>query len=257
MITRLYKKVRHGAPAFLWRVLQSRAKRALQKNKELWEMLDAYLSKTGSTGCSYTDYLELYTYVRTHKPKEVLECGTGVSTIILGHALWENAKESGDAVRLTSMEELPEFFNRAKEILPEHLTAIVDLRLSETVPDAFAFVRGMRYKDTPERSYDFVFIDGPNPKVPTDGTMSFDFDFIRVVLRSDKPVYAIVDRRITTCYALQSLFGRDKVRFDYVRELGFIGPCRKEDLENERRMSARLAAPHPFRRQMFFDSFPF
>ena len=115
---------------------------------------------------------------------------------------------------------------------------------------AGAFIRGMRYRDVPERDYDFVFIDGPHPRAPSDGSISCDFDFIYQVLRAknNRPLRAMIDRRTTTGLAIQALFGRDKVRYDYIGELGFVGPCRRSDL-TDAAVSYHPSAPRPFRRR--------
>jgi len=251
MIISFVKRWRCRLSRWWWRYLQTRAKKILKKNQALWPLLESYSEATRSSGCAYSDYLELYNYVRHHRPREILECGTGVSTIILGQALRDNEQIGGVRGHLVSMEELPEFYTLAQKLLPATLAPYVEIKFSPTVEDNFMFIRGLRYRDVPPRAYDFIFIDGPNPKTHSDKTISCDFDLIYQTLnaKDDRPISAIVDRRITTCYALQSLFGLDKVRYDYIRELGFIGPCRHSDLTNDRQVAARLAVPRPFRRR--------
>src|SRR3546814_15369311 len=62
---------------------------------------------------SYSDYLTLYEQVRAHRPREILECGTGISTVVLAQALRENAAEIGQAPgRVTSMEDDPDWQDR-------------------------------------------------------------------------------------------------------------------------------------------------
>ncbi len=256
MIVKYLKQLRRRAPRLLWRMFQNRAKRKLKQNSELWSLLENYRQASRSTGCAYSDYLTLYRYARRQKPREILECGTGISTIVLGQALRENERETGAFGRLMSMEELPEFYELAQKLLPAGLKKYVEIKLSPTIEDNYAFIRGMRYRETPERDYDFVFIDGPHPRTRSDQTISCDFDFIYQVLRAknDRPLAAIIDRRTTTGLAIQALFGRDKVRYDYVRELGFVGPCRRSDL-SEAAISYHRSAPRPFRRQWFGKRF--
>src|SRR5262245_2042846 len=70
-----------------WRALLDRlARRRIVRNERLNGELQAYLSRSGSTGCNYLDYWELYKAVRERKPREILECGTGVSTVVLAVA---------------------------------------------------------------------------------------------------------------------------------------------------------------------------
>lgn len=249
MIINYLKRIRQRAPRLVWQFLQNRARQKLKQNRELWLLLENYRQASHSTGCAYSDYLVLYNYVRRHRPTEILECGTGISTIVLAQALRENKRDFDINGRLVSMEELPEFYESARKLLPSVLTPLVEIKLSPTVEDSYAFIRGMRYRDVPERDFDFIFIDGPNPRTRSDQTISCDFDFIYQILqtKNNRPLNAIIDRRTTTGLALQALFGRDKVRYDYIRELGFAGPCRRSDL-SESAISYHHSAPRPFRR---------
>ncbi|MBI2047578.1 MAG: hypothetical protein HYT27_00405 [Parcubacteria group bacterium] len=90
--------------------------------------------------------------------------------------------------------------------------------------------RGVGYKNIPKRPYEFVFIDGPSTTAPSDGHKTFNFDFIHVVSDSERPVFGILDLRLSTHYVLREIFGSEKVRFNPYRSLGFIGPCSKKDL---------------------------
>jgi len=147
-------------------VLNLHAIRILQENHELWDTLSGFLEKSSSTGCSYSDYLILYAYIKEKKPSEILECGSGVSTVVIAHALMENEKESGIFGRVTSMEELPEWYESVKQLFPEHLKKYTDLILSPVTEGRYALFRGMRYEKTPDRPYELVFVDGPKTSSP-------------------------------------------------------------------------------------------
>ena len=210
--------------------LQYSPEKKLRKNRVLWSILDEYIRNSGSTGCSYSDYLILYNYIRDHKPKEILECGTGISTVVMAYAMLENEMDGAPRGRITSMEELEKYYLLAQKLLPQSLKKYVEIVLSPTVEDYYLLFRGMRYKNIPQRSYDFVFIDGPKTMSPLDNARLCDLDFIWVVEKSEKPVFAIVDKRVSTCFVLQKVFGRNIVRFDYEHRVGLIGPCSKKDL---------------------------
>lgn len=230
--------------------LNNKAREKLQKNKGLWQILYDYKRRSNSTGCSYADYLVLYNYIRTAKPREVLECGTGVSTIVMAYAMMENEKEGGLAGRVTSMEEIEEWHSVAKELLPEILKKYVDCILSPATEDYHAFFRGIRYKDVPDRPYEFVFVDGPNTKSKLDSSQTFDFDFIRVVKKSQGNVCGIIDMRHSTCYVLQEVFGPRKFRYDHIRNLGFVGPVRRGDIKETKDIAGAPIA-RPFRLYRF------
>lgn len=250
--TSFYQKIRNGIPRWIQAQLQERARKQLMKHEALWQVVADNIEKSNSTGCAYTDYLALYEYVRRYKPTEILECGSGISTVVLAYAVKENESEGMPRGRVTTMEEIPLYHEMVKTLCPDELRPYIDFRLSDIMLDGHSFIRGMRYREVPERPYTFVFIDGPR-FISDDGTHTCDFDLVRVVERSTESVYAFVDRRHTTVFAMQALFGIDKVRFDYVREIGFIGPCSAKDLEPKAQVSHRLACWRPTPRLWFFQ----
>src|SRR3546814_303017 len=162
---------------------------------------------------SYSDYLTLYEQVRAHRPREILECGTGISTVVLAQALRENAAESGQTPgRVTSMEDDPDWHRLATERLPEELRAIVEIVHSPKVDGFYKCFRGVCYERVPDRPYDFVFSDGPDRHSPVNGDKLFNLDLINVVRRSETPVRAVVANPYLTFYELQKVFGLDKAR---------------------------------------------
>jgi hypothetical protein len=203
----------------------------LKKNTELFSTLTDYRKISNSTGCSFSDLWVLYNHTKKYKPKEILECGTGLSTIVMAQALMENAKQGYRQGRITSMEDQEKWYRHAKSIIPSQLKPYIDLIHSEKVEYCYAIFRGVGYKNVPERPYEFVFIDGPAIAAPSDGMTAFDFDYINLVKKSSNPVFGIIDKRIGTSYVYQKLFGLDKVKYDPKRDLCFVGPCTKKDLK--------------------------
>ncbi len=215
------------------RFIDRRNRKLVEANKGLYQEISAYMKKSGSTGCSYNDYWALYDYVRTYKPRSILECGTGTSTIVMAYALKENEAEGFPSGKITSMESVEKYYEMAKGLLPEHLKPYIDLLLSPITDDYYSLFRGVRYENVPmDREYDFVFIDGPSYKSPVDGTTSFNFDFLNIVRHSEKPVSAIVDKRVSTCYVYQKIFGTNRVKYNAYTHLGYIGPCTKYDIKH-------------------------
>ena len=211
------------------RLVDNFALACLQRNAGLWRDLQDYIIRSESTGCSYSDYWELYKAIRMKKPREILECGTGVSTVVIAYALLENEVE-GHKGRITSMEEVSEYYELATKLLPDQMRSCVDLVHSPRVEDYYSLFRGVRYRDVPSRPYDFVFVDGPSYVAPSDRMLTFDFDYIYVVRNSEHPVYGIVDKRVSTCYVLQKVLGKDKVKYSPIHNLGYVGPCTRRDL---------------------------
>jgi len=212
------------------KLLQFRAKLWLNRHPDLKQQIKSYSENSEVTGCNVTDYWVLWNEIRAKKPREVLELGTGVSSLIIAHALMENEEETGYCGRLTSMEESPLWKDKAVSLLPSKYQKIVDIYLSGTQEDLFSFFRGVSYSSIPSRSYDFVFIDGPTTKSPVDGAPLFDIDFLNIIRNSEHPVSGIVDKRVSTCFVLQQVLGPKRVKYDSTLHIGFLNNCSKSDL---------------------------
>lgn len=204
----------------------------IKKNANLYQTLTNYISLSESTGCSYYDYWMLYHYIKKNKPSEILECGTGVSTIVMAYTLMENEQEGSRSGRITSMEDVEFWFQKAKNLIPNNLKPYIEIIHSPKVEYYHSIFRGVGYQDIPPRAYEFVFVDGPETTAPSDDTLTFDFDLINVVKNIENPLFAIVDKRAATSYVYQKLFGVDKVRFDARCDLCFVGPVTKMDLKS-------------------------
>lgn len=205
-------------------------------DSKLYELINLYISRSNSTGCNWIDYVTLYKNIRRNKYKEIFEAGTGVSTLVIAYALCENHMEEGihnNPGKVTSMEELPKYFNLARKLMPKYLRNYVDIICSETVQDYYSIFTGMRYKDIPDKPYDFCWIDGPDFKVSKRiGRLSCCFDFIHILKNSDKPISGFVDGRSSTVYTLQNIFGENVIKFiNRGGYLGIINSAKREDLE--------------------------
>jgi len=226
--------------------IRAESKRFL-KEKGLLERIEVYTRGSETTGCSYSDYVVLYSYVRRAKPREILECGTGVSTVVMAQALMENERETGVRGRITSMEELPQYYEMAKGLVPEDLAPYVDLVLSDTEEYRYGIFRGMKYRTLPERTYDFVFVDGPGTRSIEHGDYIFDADVISLVETRQGPLTVMVDGRSSTCAALFVLFGSNRFRFDYIRGTGMLKIGGPRDLSEDRLVGAKLVQQRTFR----------
>ena len=130
------------------------------------------------------------------------------------------------------MEEHPEWYSMSKSLLPLEYKPYVEILLSKTKDDYFSVFRGVRYSQFPKREYDFVFVDGPKYISNTDNGSSFDFDFLHVVRNANKPVSALIDKRVSTVFVLQKLLGAEKVYYSSIKGLGFVKSVSKKDLGN-------------------------
>ncbi|MEE8444507.1 MAG: hypothetical protein V3S44_04105 [Alphaproteobacteria bacterium] len=210
---------------------QARAR--LEAMPGLWALMTEVAAGTAVTGASYSDYLTLYEQVRAYRPREILECGTGISTVVLAQALRDNAAEDGGPPgRVTSMEDDADWYRTACERLPDAVAGIVDIVHSPKADGFYKCFRGVCYESVPEREYDFVFSDGPDRHSPVNGDKLFNLDLINVVRRSERPVRAVVDNHYLTFYVLQKVFGLDKARYSVSHKLMFVGPLTKHDVRH-------------------------
>ena len=216
------------------RMVAARSRQAryvLEKNTELWDLMTRAAAGTAVTGASYSDYLTLYEQVKFFKPREVIEFGTGITSVVLAQALIENAREDGGPIgRVTSMEDDRDWFKVAKTRLPQELSEIVDLTHSPKVDGYYKCFRGVQYETLPDRPYDFVFSDGPDRHSPVNGDKLFNLDLINLVRCSDTPIRAVVDNHYLTFYILQKAFGTDLARYSVSHKLMFVGPVTRDDV---------------------------
>lgn len=211
------------------------AQAVLRANAPLWQLMTHYAQGSAVTGASYSDYLTLYEQVRALRPVEILECGTGISTVVLAQALAENEAEGAPRGRVTSMEDDKSWFEVAGTRLPEELLPYIDLVHSPKVDGFYKCFRGVQYRQIPDRPYDFVFSDGPDRHSPVNGDKLFNLDFIHVVRKADHPVHGVVDNHYLTFYILQKVFGVDKARYSLSHKLMFVGPVTRRDVRRLRK----------------------
>ena len=223
-------------------------RRIRTSNPGLWNTVNEYHKKigAGSLRKNWLKYGTLYHFIKSKKPKEILELGAGTSTVVIAHALMENEREVSQMIstpRVTSMEESPQYHARTVGAFPEHLKKYTEIILSAKVEDYYQLFRGVKYKDVPERPYELVFVDGPTTGAPSDGHKTFDFDFLNVVARSERPVYGIVDLRLSGMWVYEKIFGRKNVRLSNGGSLGLIGPVARKDM----RTTNSIVSRHRFR----------
>ena len=230
---KLMKRLKKPYFSFIRKRYQQYGLRNLKKNRQLFQILTGYLELSKSTGCNFYDYWFLYRYVRRHNPREILECGTGASTVVMAHALMENTREGESAGRITSMEDVEFWHRHSRELIPDELSPYIDLIYSPKVEFSYSIFRGVGYREIPERAFQFAFIDGPEATAPSDNVKTFNMDLINVVQKLEGPLFAVVDKRVSTCYVFQKVFGPELVQFNPRCDLGFVGPVTRRDLKSK------------------------
>lgn len=96
--------------------------------------------------------LTMVDIIRTHKPRLVVELGSGVSTLVIAKA---------GAKKLISIDNSDEFATKTRSMLKEHGVRGVEVRVAPLTPHA----SGVDWYDTSKlsdiKNIDLLFIDGP------------------------------------------------------------------------------------------------
>ena len=212
-----------------------RAEEALERIPKVADAIREYAGKSDVTGASMSDYLTLYEEVRAKRPREILELGTGISTVVLAHAALANAAAGAPPARITSMEEDAGWTRKAQACLPADLAPMVEIIHSPKIDGFYKIFRGVQYETIPQRPYDFVFSDGPQRTSPVSGDNLFDLDLIHIVRQSETPINAVVDNHFLTFYVMQKVFGTKLARYSPSHRLMFVGPVNKDDVRHFRK----------------------
>jgi hypothetical protein len=170
----------------------------------LYRRLQEVSRQSDSTGSGRNEYWQIYSSVRDLKPTWVLECGAGVSTVVIAHALMRNAR-AGHPGRLVSMEENPHYYQQLLGLLNAEEKEVVDLVLSGVVEKSYGSRRSRSYKDRPPHPFNLVFVDGP--VIPHESGW-FNADYLEVVMKSPAKVVALMEGRRFTRAALGEYLAR-------------------------------------------------
>lgn len=121
------------------------------------------------------DLARLHKLIRSRKPFTVLEFGSGLSSIVIAHALSKNKKEffalekkaelrNRFMFQLFSVESDKQWIEHSQAHFPPHLKEYVNFHFSDIKIDTFNGRICHFYDNLPDIVPDFVYLDGPNPK---------------------------------------------------------------------------------------------
>ena len=217
MVTKIVRKY-----FTLLRIIEAKrlSPEALKLFKELnfdesWETNFA----TGGGSFAELDLLILHMLIFKQQPKTILELGSGKSTIAITKWL---QKLNGDR-SLISMDEYEKWGNltidNLKDLEFEHNS---EVWISERVDGSIGMFRGTKYKKVPHHDYDFIFVDGPDPKG------AVNIDALEILSQQEKPCNVLIDGRYRTVLAIQSMFPNCKPRKFVNNMTLFIGLCKTE-----------------------------
>lgn len=162
--------------------------------KDLRGLLAGALEATNSTGCSVWELERLHRSLREERPTAAIEFGSGISTLVLAHAVAALARE-GHHTRFVSMEQSEQYQQNLLGWFPDELRGHVEFRLSETTAEPSTDgMTGHRYVTTPQEPFDWIFVDGP--QLPRKVPLLFDADVLHLPLPAGTLIH--IDGRRST-----------------------------------------------------------
>lgn len=181
-----------------------------------------------STGAELTDYHLLHRYVAVRRPRRMLEFGSGVTTVVMAHALAEAHRSTGIAGHLYSLEAIPKFHENVKAILPDALQRYVTLICSPRREAVWrGEIWGFGYSELPPGPFDLVFVDGPteyrDDEARLRGVKGVCLDLLDLLERDpDVRLDVVVDQKFNSLEAYETVLPRGTVRYDPVMDVGVM-----------------------------------
>lgn len=177
------------------------------------EEMQRYSLKSKTTGTKWPTLWRAVRIILSEKPIHILECGTGLSTVVLAEAVYKlRSADPSYNGKIKSMESLAVWHEKAIEMLPEKYKEFTSILLGPREKYERLFFRGYKHSEIPEENYDFVFLDGPD--YTDECGSSFCADILHVVETSKAPlIRGVVDTRVSSVFVLQQLFGAHAVRY--------------------------------------------
>jgi len=207
-------------PIFYMRIINEWLKRRkLMEQEELWSKLSLVLKKSSSTGCEFSDFYYLHRFIKTTDGlKNVLELGTGISTLIFAQACKE-LKEQGKAYpRIITMEESLQYQQNCLSWFPEDLKDYVEFHQSDRVQEKEGEVAICYYNEIPELPYDFIFIDGPTLSFA--GVKSINYDLVNIYnINKSRSIVAWLDQRVGTYWEYKRIFKKASIKYNVIKKL--------------------------------------
>lgn len=188
------------------------------------------LAGGSATGAGWTDYHLLHRYILTRRPRRVLEFGSGKTTVVMAHALAvaHRAAPRNEPGHLYSLEDIPRFHEEVKRRVPEELMPYVTLLCREKRESHWrGEIWGFHYSELPPPPFDFVFVDGPteyrDEQAVQQGSKGVCLDLLYLLERdSDVSMDVVVDQKLSSLEAYESVLPRGTVRYDPVMDVGVL-----------------------------------
>lgn len=197
---------------------------------QVLQELEGHTKESGAFQPNYADLARLHRYVRQRKAMTILELGVGFSTLVMGHALYQNQQDFADAVADSGIRQSNQFeihavdtserwLDVARAYMDEQLRELVHLHFSPSRIGTFAGRICHYYDALPNICPNFIYLDGPDPRqVEGDiGGIGFDHsdrtpvsgDILRMEYLLLPGLMILVDGRTNNARFLKDHFRRD------------------------------------------------
>lgn len=127
---------------------------------------------SGPISIDLIDLARLHLLVTARKCLNVLELGSGFSSLVIAHAISMNSKNANAILpsnlrrenpwQLDSVDESEVWLEVTKSRIPSQLNSFVNFYHRKVVLSSFNDRPATYYQDLPNRAYDFIYIDGPS-----------------------------------------------------------------------------------------------
>lgn len=196
---------------------------------ELRRRIVDVMPRSASTGAEWPDYHLLHQYIQVRRPSRIIEFGSGVTTLVMAGAMAEAAAaDRAYDPRLFTLEDVPRFHENVKALVPDDLASRVTFLCSPRRETAWhESIWGFCYTQLPSGRFDFVFVDGPTEYRDADakrqGIKGANLDLL-FLLERDPGATAdvVVDRRLNSLEAYQSVLPAGLVRYDPIQDVGVL-----------------------------------
>ena len=195
----------------------------IKKRENLFKLILESTKKSNSTGVSFSDYRVLYEIIKKHKPKHILELGSGISSLIMAYALKENFLETKVKGLLETYEEDPFYFKQVKNLTTKDLKKFVNFNLSERETKKILNMKASMYRSVKIKEYELIFIDGPTLWSKNEkkvGEKSFNADILTLLSKiKTPPKFILLDKKIGTMWALKKCLPDTNLDFNFIKGL--------------------------------------
>ena len=147
------EKITDGIPV----AIKNHGRRRLGQTAVLESINEFHANREASAfGPDYGDLWFLYNKVRKKQPGSIIEFGSGISTVCLAQALFDNGSGT-----LYSVDGNRQWAASTARCIPAHLKPFCEVRYSEVIEVMYSGTPVLKHADVPKVVPNFAYLDGP------------------------------------------------------------------------------------------------